>query len=683
MPTSDDTTPELDIREVKQGRHPGDRYVRVRHNPKLQRAGPGLLTSTPRAEEPSGGVGKLLYRVKKAALGSPLATYQAQHERLTKLKALAVLSSDALSSVAYAPEEMLLALLLAGAAALYLSLPIAGAIVLLLVIVAFSYSQTIKAYPKGGGSYIVASDNLGALAGLTAGAALIAGYILTVAVSIAAGVAALVAAIPALEAFTVTLGVGFIALITLANLRGIREAGSIFAVPAYFFLLCIYGLIGYGLYRLFAGTVVPGSGAPVAAVGEAASGLSLFLVLRAFASGCAAMTGVEAISDGVPAFQPPEWRNARTTLAWMAGILGTTFLGLTYLINRYGIAPDVEGHQTVVSMLARAVLGQGPGYYAILVSTVMILILAANTSFSDFPRLGYFMARDRYLPHQFEYRGDRLAYSNGIVALGVISSALLIAFGGDTHALIPLYAVGVFLAFTMSQAAMVVRWRRRREPGWRWSMAINGIGAITTGLVTLIVAVVRFREGAWIVVLLLPMLVLLFFAIHRHYTGTSKELFTETPIEPGQIRHTMVVPIADLNRVALQSLAYARSLTPNVTAVHVTQSDEEAQAFRSRWLTKYDSLDGLVVIESPYRSLVSPLMAYIDAVDSRDPGDTIAVVLPEFVARHWWEQLLHNQTALRLKAALLFRPGTVVINVPYHLGVKKEFSSPEDGRRRP
>jgi len=675
MPTNDDSTPELDIREVKRGRHPGDRYVRVRHNPKLQRMGPGLLTATPRAEEPSGGVSKALYRVKKALLGIPLATYQAQHERLTKLKALAVLSSDALSSVAYAPEEMLRALLLAGTAALYFSLPIAGAIVLLLVIVAFSYSQTIKAYPKGGGSYIVASDNLGTLAGLTAGAALIVGYILTVAVSIAAGMAALVAALPALEAYTVPLGVSFIALITLANLRGIREAGSIFAVPTYAFLVCIYGLIGYGLYRVAAGTVVPASGGADAVAGDAVSGLSLFLVLRAFASGCAAMTGVEAISDGVPAFQPPEWRNARTTLAWMAGILGSTFLGLTYLIHRYGVVPDVEGHQTVVSALAQAVLGQGAGYYAILASTVMILILAANTSFSDFPRLGYFMARDRFLPHQFEYRGDRLAYSNGIVALGVISSALLIAFGGDTHALIPLYAVGVFLAFTMSQAAMVVRWWRRREPGWRWSMAINGVGATTTALVTLIVAVVRFREGAWIVVLVLPVLVLLLLAIHRHYTGTSRELLTETPIEPGRIRHTMIVPIADLNRVALQSLAYARSLTPNVTAVHVTQGDEEAEDFRNRWLAKYGSLDGLVVIESPYRSLVSPLLAYIDAVDSTDPGDTIAVVLPEFVARHWWEHLLHNQTALRIKGALLFRPGTVVINVPYHLGGKQESSS--------
>ncbi len=653
------------MREVKRGSHPGDRYVRVRHNPKFSRTGPGLLTATPRAEEPAGGAARVFYRLKKAVIGSPLATLQAQHERLSKTKALAVLSSDALSSVAYAPEEMLRALLLAGTAALVYSLPIAGAIVVLLVIVAFSYSQTIKAYPKGGGSYVVASDNLGMIPGLTAGAALVVGYVLTVAVSIAAGVAALVAAVPFLEPYAVPLGVGFIAFITLANLRGIREAGSIFAVPTYAFLVSMFGLIGYGLYQIFTGAAVPAQ--VEASVTAAAPGVSLFLILRAFASGCAAMTGVEAISDGVPAFKPPEWKNARTTLVWMSLILGSLFASLTYLIQQYRIIPDIGGHETVVSELARAVLGAGPLYYVILASTVMILILAANTSFSDFPRLGYFMARDRFLPHQFEYRGDRLAYSNGIITLGVVSAGLLVAFGGDTHALIPLYAVGVFLAFTMSQSAMVARWWRRREAGWRLSMTINAVGAITTGLVTLIVAVVRFREGAWIVVLVLPVLVLLFVAIHHHYVGVQQELQPETPIDPDQIRHTMIVPIANLNRVAQQSLAYARSLSPNVTAVHIAEGDEDAEEFRAEWLRRYGSSDGLVVIESPYRSLVSPLLAYIDAVDARDPDDTITVVLPEFIARHWWDHLLHNQTALRLKAALLFRPGTVVVSVPYHL----------------
>lgn len=660
-----DRSSELDIREVKRGSHPGDRYVRVTHNPKLNRTAPGILTATPRAEEPSGGTSRVLYKLKRTLIGSPMSTLQAQHERLSKTKALAVLSSDALSSVAYAPEEMLRALLLAGTMALAYSLPIAGAIVVLLVIVAFSYSQTIKAYPKGGGSYVVASDNLGTVPGLTAGAALVVGYVLTVAVSIAAGVAALVAAVPALEENVVSLGVGFIALITLANLRGIREAGSIFAVPTYLFLVSMFGLIAYGLYQVGSGSVTPPR--PELAVGAVAPGVSLFLILRAFASGCAAMTGVEAISDGVPAFKQPEWRNARTTLVWMAVILGSLFMGLTYLIHRYGVVPDLAGHETLVSELARAVLGSGPLYYVILASTVMILILAANTSFSDFPRLGYFMARDRFLPHQFEYRGDRLAYSNGIVTLGVVSAALLVAFRGDTHALIPLYAVGVFLAFTMSQSAMVARWWRRREPGWRWSLAINGVGAVTTGLVTLIVAVVRFEEGAWIVVVVLPILVLLFLGIHRHYESTNQALMPETALNPERIKHTMIVPIANLNRVALQSLAYARSLSPNVTAVHVAEGDEDAEEFRRQWVEKYGDLDGLIVIESPYRSLVSPLLAYIDAVDSKDPYDTITVILPEFISRHWWDHLLHNQTALRLKAALLFRPGTVVVSVPYHL----------------
>ncbi len=661
------TNPDIDSREVQRGRHPGDRYVRVKHDPKFQAAGPGFLTVTAAAEQPAGGFTGWVNRAKKILLGPPLSTAQAAHERLTKTKALAVLSSDALSSVAYAPEEILLALLLAGTAALAYSVPIAGAIVVLMVIVAFSYSQTIKAYPKGGGSYVVASDNLGTLAGLTAGAALMIGYVLTVAVSISAGVDALIAALPWLEAHRVSLGVGFIVLVTLANLRGVREAGTIFAIPTYGFILSMFALIGYGLYGLYTGTVSP---VPVESAQHAGSAavpaVSLFLLMRAFASGCAAMTGVEAISDGVPAFKEPEWKNARTTLVWMVAILGTTFASLSFLAWRYGVVPDEEGSETLISQIAALLVGQGLFYYLIQASTVMILILAANTSFSDFPRLSYFMARDRFLPHQFEYRGDRLAYSNGIVTLGVVSAGLLVAFAGDTNSLIPLYAVGVFLAFTLSQSGMVMRWWRRREHGWRRSLTINAIGGVTTALVTLVVAIVRFREGAWIVVFVLPVLILIFIAINRHYTSSTGELATETPLEPSEIKHTVLVPVASLNRVAIQSLAYARSISPNVTAVHVADSPEAAEEFQRKW-KRWEHLAKLVVIESPYRSLVTPILAYIDAVDRTHPDDTLTVVIPEFVPKHWWERLLHNQTAFRLKAALLFRPGTVVVNVPYHL----------------
>lgn len=670
MRHGDERRTELDQREVHRGQRPGDRFVRVIQNPKFLRTGRGILTVTPRAEEPTTFTGRAWDRIKRILIGAPLASDRAAHERLTKLKALAVLSSDALSSVAYAPEEILRALLLAGVAALSFSLPIAGAIVALMVIVGFSYSQTIRAYPNGGGSYSVASENLGTLAGLTAGAALMVGYVLTVAVSVAAGVAAIISAIPSLDRWRIELGVAFILFVTLANLRGVRESGTIFSVPTYVFVISMYGLIGFGLYKVLTGDLPA-----TPPIGEAATGagqaVTLFLLLRAFAAGCAAMTGTEAISNGVPAFQPPEWKNARTTLVAMVALLGSMFFGLTYLVDRFHVIPQETGDQTVISMLARAVLGSADwAYYVIQASTALILILAANTAFADFPRLSSIMARDRFIPHQFEFRGDRLAFSNGILVLGAICMALLAAFGGDTHALIPLYAVGVFLAFTMSQSGMVLHWWRLRERGWRRSMIINAVGAVTTAIVTLVVAAVRFREGAWIVVVILPLLVLLFKAIHRHYVKATEELNPETPLTAPQIRHNIIVPVASLNRVALQTLAYARSISPNVTAVHVSTSHEDTEEVQRDWEEAerlHGDLGSLVVIESPYRSLVGPLLAYIDEVDRRDPNDTLTVVLPEFVARHWWEHLLHNQTALRLKAQLLFRPGTVVASVPYHL----------------
>jgi amino acid transporter len=657
-----------------QGRLPGDRYVRVCRvqSGDFERAAPGHLIATEEALQARGPAGRAFSKVKRTVIGAPLSTAQAAHERLTKTKALAVLSSDALSSVAYATEEILQVLLLAGLGALALSLPIGVGIVALLLIVGVSYRQTIKAYPAGGGSYIVAKDNLGELPALTAGAALLFGYIVTVAVSIAAGVAALTSAVPALRDHPVILGLGFILLVTVLNLRGIRESGSIFAVPTYLFLVGIIGMILLGLVRAASHGFVPQ--APAVQPGEIATAtqtVGILLILTAFSRGCAALTGVEAISDGVPAFQPPEWKNARATLTGMIIILAATFSGITFLANQFGVVPrqpdNPLGYETVVSQIARAIFGGGtPAYYYIQVATLAILILAANTAYSDFPRLSYFLARDRYLPKQFTFRGDRLAYSTGIVTLGILSSLMLAGFGGETTRMIPLYAVGVFTAFTLSQGGMVMRWLRLREPGWQGGLAINIVGVVTTGIVAVVVGLTNFTKGAWIVLLLIPLLIMMFRAIHRHYARAAGELAAQTPLEPDQIEHTVIVPVAAVNRVARQTLAYARSISPNVTAVFITDDEAEIELMRESWKALGSDIP-MVIIESPYRSLVGPLLSYLDEIDRQRPDDTLTVVLPEFIARHWWEQILHNQTALRIKAALLFRPGTVVTSVPYHL----------------
>jgi amino acid transporter len=657
-----------------QGRLPGDRYVRVCRvqSGDFQRTAPGHLVATEEALAARGSVGRAFGRLKRTVIGAPLSTAQAAHERLTKVKALAVLSSDALSSVAYATEEILHVLLLAGLGALALSLPIGAAIVVLLLIVGISYRQTIKAYPAGGGSYIVAKDNLGELPALTAGAALLFGYIVTVAVSIAAGVAALVSAVPPLRDYRISLGLAFILIVTLLNLRGIRESGSIFAVPTYLFLVGIMVMIAIGLARTAAaGFVAQPPRISADEIGTSTQTVGLLLILTAFSRGCAALTGVEAISDGVPAFQPPEWKNARATLTWMIGILATTFAGITFLAHQFGAVPldpdRPDGYETVVSQIARAVFGgANPAYYYIQFATLAILILAANTAYSDFPRLAYFLARDRYLPKQFTFRGDRLAYSTGIITLGVLASAMMVGFGGETTRMIPLYAVGVFTAFTLSQGGMVARWRRLKEPGWRSGLAINLVGVTTTGLVALVVGLTNFTKGAWVVLLLIPLIIMMFKAIHRHYDRAAGELAAQTPLMSEEIEHTVIVPISSVNRVARQTLAYARSISPNVTAVFITDDEAEIERMRRDW-EALDTDVPLVIIESPYRSLVGPLLAYLDEIDRQRPDDTLTVVLPEFIARHWWEHILHNQTALRIKAALLFRPGTVVTSVPYHL----------------
>jgi amino acid transporter len=658
--------PNLDRIEAR-GKQPGVRVVRVvrGRSQGFEQLAPGWLQATPRASTPRGRLARSRSRLRGALIGKPMATRQFVHERLSKVKALAVLSSDALSSVAYATEQTLVILAGAGAAALSASLPIMAAIALLLVIVVASYRQTIKAYPKGGGSYIVAKDNLGARVGLVAAAALMTDYVLTVAVSVSSGKDFIGAAIPWVADHPVITCVAMILLILLGNLRGIRESASIFAAPTYIFVGSIMLMLAVAYFRIATHSVLPVHTASLPKITESAG---IFLFLRAFASGCTALTGVEAISDGVPAFKPPEWRNARTTLVVMGAISVTMFVGITVATNIIGLHPFPNAQPPILVQLAAASFGGGTlPLYVVTAATAGILVLAANTAFSDFPRLLFFLARDHYVPHQFAHLGDRLAYSNGIIVLGLLATALVVAFGGVVDKLIPLYTIGVFLAFTMSQSGMVVRWLRRREPGWRRGLAVNAVGAVSTGLVFLIVASVKFTEGAYVVAAIVPILVVVFLAVHRHYTEVEDTLVTETPISPDLVRPTCIVPIADLNDVALQSLAMARALSSAVIAVHVCDDEHHMAELRAKWKIWGDHVP-LTIIESPYRAFIRPLLAYIDAIDRQRSDDTLVVVLPELVATRWWHHVLHNHAALRLKAALLFRPGTVVMNVPHHIG---------------
>jgi amino acid transporter len=598
--------------------------------------------------------------LKQWIVGKPMSLAQASHERLSKIVALAVFSSDAMSSVAYATEEILLILVLAGTAAIHLAVPLAITIAGLLLIVAVSYQQTIHAYPSGGGSYIVARANLGPTAGLVAAAALLIDYVLTVAVSVAAGVAALTSAVPLLLTHRVALCVGFVALIAFANLRGVRESGRVFAVPTYAFIATFAVLVGVGLYRTLRGDLQP---LPAHAA-EASTTLTWFLVLRAFSSGCTALTGVEAISNGVPAFKPPESRNASITMGWMAGILGGLFLGITVLAWALGVTPVTD--ETVVSQIARALFGTGPFYYLVQASTMLILVLAANTSFADFPRLSSLLSRDRYAPRQFGTLGDRLVFSNGILILGSLAALLLAIFRGETHALIPLYAVGVFLSFTLSQAGMVRHWLTAAGSGWRWRLAVNGTGAVVTGLVTLVIAATKFTHGAWMVVVLIPVLVAAFKAVRRHYDAVATELSLEHLAAEEPVTTTVLVLVGDLHLGVVRALRFAQSLVPNPKAVYVETDPARTLRLEERW-AKGGCGVPLVVLGSPYRSVLRPLFEYIERIQQQSPHGMITIVIPEFVPRHWWQHVLHNQTALLVKGALLFRRGIVVVDVPFHL----------------
>jgi len=608
----------------------------------------------------------VLSQIKSFIVGSPIPSHLAHHERLSRVTGLAVLSSDPLSSVAYATEEILRVLVVAGAVALSLASPIGIVIAGILAIVVFSYRQTIHAYPGGGGAYIVSKENIGTTAALVAAAALLIDYVLTVAVSIAAGVAAITSALPGWHVNRVELSVGFVVVLALGNLRGVRESGRIFALPTYFFIVSVLSLVVLGAWRVMTGLSQP-IDAPIDPVGVSTGGaLTAFLLLTAFSNGCTAMTGVEAVSNGVPAFQPPESKNASATLVAMAVISIAMFLGITLLSQAYGVMPSRS--ETVVSQLARGVFGgRGFAYYAVQASTMLILVLAANTAYADFPRLSSIIARDHYLPRQFMNQGDRLAFSNGIIALSVFAVLLLILFGGDTHALIPLYMVGVFVSFTLSQAGMVVHWRRLQVRGWRGSAAINGIGAAVTGIVLLVVAVTKAHEGAWIILVLIPLLVSLFRVTHRHYRSVATQLSLAGGGEPEALRHnTVVVPVSGMQRAVVRALDYARTLSPDVRAVCVDVDRAETEQLRGEW-DRWGRGVPLVVLSSPYRSVLEPLLEHVEQIDAARPDGYVTVVLPEFVPARWWHHLFHNQRALLIKGALWFKPNIVVTSVPFHL----------------
>jgi amino acid transporter len=596
---------------------------------------------------------------KRLLVGKPLETLHLGSERLSKVTGLAVLSSDALSSVAYATEAMLLVLMAAGTAGTEHALTVGGFIILLLAIVVTSYRQTVHAYPQGGGAYYVAKENLGTPFGLVAAAALLVDYTLTVAVSVAAGVDAIVSAYPGLLGHRVALGLAAIALIAIGNLRGVRESGAIFSVPTYFFIAMFAVMILVNLMH-------PLGYWPKVATGPslATTAVTTWLMLRAFASGCSALTGVEAISNGVPVFRPPEANNAAGAMLWMGVILGSFFAGSTYLAYRFGVLP--VGDQTVISQLAHGAFGNSVLYFLLQFATALILILAANTSFADFPRLASMLGQDRYLPRQLANRGDRLVFSNGIIVLAVVAGILLVRFGGDTHALIPLYAIGVFVSFTLSQAGMARRFARQRASGWMRHAIVSGVGAAATGVVVIIEITTKFAEGAWISVLLIALLVFTFYQIHGHYEFYAGQLSSKEwqPVWPR--KHVVVVPVAGVSKSTANALAYALLLSQNVRAVAVATDPSQVKRLQDEW-DMWDSGVPLEVIVSPYRAIVRPLLDYINKVEREEQPDWLTVVLPEVMPARWWHAFLHNQTVYAIKAALLFRKNIVVTTVRHHL----------------
>lgn len=600
--------------------------------------------------------------LKRWLVGLPLKTKQATHERLSKRLALAVFSSDALSSVAYATEEILLVLILAGTAMVGYSIPLSLSIIGLLAILTMSYRQIIFEYPEGGGAYIVGKSNLGEWPGLVAAAALMIDYVLTVAVSVAAGMAAITSAVPSLLPHREALCLAAILLVLIVNLRGVRESGQFFAVPTYVFIAAITAMLGVGILQILLGYATRTEPPPSLAATEP---LTLFLLLRAFSSGCTALTGVEVISNGVSAFKKPEPKNAALTMIGMAAILGTLFIGISSLAYYYGIVPKPD--ETVVSQIARATFGTGAVYYLVQASTMLILILAANSSFNGFPRLASILARDRYMPHQMSMMGDRLVFSNGVIILGVFSCLLIILFKGDTHALIPLYAVGVFLSFTISQAGMVKRWLVKKGPHWEKKLLVNGIGAVTTAIATVIIASTKFTHGAWIVIVLIPLLIMMFRAIRSHYKAVAEQVALARGHRPPLPRRNIVVlPISGVNRAVIRAVDYARSRSGDIRAVLVDVDPEETARTEIQW-AQWGCGVPITVLPSPYRSVLSSLLEYIEELLQKDQECWVTVVIPEILPARWWQNILHNQRALMLKGALLFKDRVILTDVPFHL----------------
>jgi amino acid transporter len=610
----------------------------------------------------------MLARLKEFLIGPPLPTYQLNEKKLNKIRALAAFSPDALSSIAYANQEIYLGLVVAGSAGLVLAWPIGLAITGLLIIVALSYYQTIHGYPSGGGSYVVARDNLGSLPGLVAGAALLIGYLLTAAVSLTAGVEAIASAIPAFWPYRVVIALILLTIMTLANLRGLRETGTLMSVPVYLFLLVYLPMLAYGLYHL----LVDGPAPLEHGLSAVAQPVTLYLILHTFSAGCTALTGIEAISNGVPAFQSPEAKNAGKTLIAMAVLMSILFVGSIGLTQFLGVTAAPQ--ETILSALAHRLLGNSMAYYIIQVSTMLILAVAANTSFAGFPRLAAILAKDGFLPRQLTGLGDRLVFANGIVSLAIATGVLIVLFGGNSHALVPLFAVGVFLAFTLSQAGMVLHWLRERGAGWYLKAFLNGLGALATGATVLIIGISKFLEGAWITVFLIPALVILFSRIRTHYREVARGLTLHglpPSIKPAPTPRA-VIPISGVHRGIVDAVNFAQRISADITAVYVELETGDANTVVKKWNNLWPDIP-LVVVSSPYRSIIRPLLDFLDETDAKhNDGQLATLILPEFVPAKWWQSLMHNQTAWLLKAALLYRRRSrgfqrVIIDIPYHL----------------
>ncbi len=656
----------------KRGRKLGDRRVRVErpHAPYFRYADEGQLVARQAASAPRTRAGRQFAKVRSVLFGRPLSIHEEIGERLSKVKALAIFSSDAISSSAYATEEILRVLVLAGAVAMSSSIGISIAIAVLLALVALSYRQVCQAFPNGGGAYAVARSELTPLLGLIAAAALLIDYVMTVAVSTSSALDQLASLVPAAGDYKVLIAVVVITLITIANLRGLRESGNIFAVPTYVFVVLALGIVGLGLFNIVTGAAHPLTRQPNAET-FGLEPLMLLLVLKAFASGSVALTGVEAIANGVPAFKKPEAKNASNTMAAMALLLGVIFIGVSIVGFAYSVVPSVGGFPSVISLVSGAVYGEGSGLQSVfLIATMLILFLAANTSYNAFPRLAALLAMDGYMPRQFSFRGDRLAYSWGIVLLAGVAALLVAAFGGTTTLLIPLYAVGVFVCFSLSQAGMVRHWLRVKGPSWRQRLVINGLGAIVTTVVLAIVIYEKFFGGAYLVVILIPILVAMMLFIHRQYRASAAQLaIPEDAVIPVPRREDrVVVPVAGIDRSVVQAVNLGRSIGDDVRAVIISETPESAFALREQWDRRFEDIP-LDIVESPYRDLAGPILAYLDWLDEAWPTEIEApmtfVIVPDFVPRHWWERALYNQTAKSLRAALIGRPQTVVVDMPY------------------